>query len=275
MNNLNSGKGKFNKFIMGKGFYVALAICLIGAGAAAWVSVDKTLTSIQTPPLAETPSAQTQQAEQKIENVTKPTTPQAPPQTEAQTPVKTPAPTSQEPQVQDTSSQPSSGDSTSSQVSSSASAVQPESVAQSKPSAQPQNVQTSSFVLPVGGQLLGDFSGETLVKNVTLNDWRTHNGVDIKAVAGSDVNAASSGTVTKISTDPLWGNVVEVTSGSRTIYYCGLADPLPVKMNDMISTGQVVGQIGIIPCESTLEAHIHLEVKDDGKYKDPMSLVSE
>lgn len=297
MSNLNSGKGKFNKFIMGKGFYFALAVCLVGAGAAAWVSVDKTINSLQTSPLEETPPAQTQQAEQKMENVVKtpevktpevqtpPSTPndsastQTPPQTEpnpapaaqaeATTDQPVPEPTSSV-EVPDSSkevSQPSASSSVSEEPS--------EPVAQSEQQELPQNVPTSSFVLPVNGQMLNEFSGENLVKNVTLNDWRTHNGVDLKAEIGTEVNASESGTVTKISTDPLWGNVLEVTSANHVVLYCGLADDIPVKVDDMISVGQIVGKIGTIPCESALEAHLHLEVKENGKYVDPMSLVAE
>ena len=40
----------FQKFISGKGFYLALAVCLAGAGAAAWVAVDKTIENIETTP---------------------------------------------------------------------------------------------------------------------------------------------------------------------------------------------------------------------------------
>ena len=39
-------KGNFSKFMAGKGFYVALTFCLIGAGAAAWAAVDRTIDSI-------------------------------------------------------------------------------------------------------------------------------------------------------------------------------------------------------------------------------------
>lgn len=292
MSNLNSGKGKFNKFIMGKGFYVALAVCLVGAGAAAWVSVDKTINSLQTSPLEETPPAQTQQAEQKMENVVKTPEVQTPPSTpndsaSTQTPTQTepnPAPaapaeaTTDQPVPEPTSSvevPDSSKEVSQPSASSSVSEEPSEPVAQSEQQELPQNVPTSSFVLPVNGQMLNEFSGENLVKNVTLNDWRTHNGVDLKAEVGTEVNASESGTVTKISTDPLWGNVLEVTSANRVVYYCGLADDIPVKVDDMISVGQIVGKIGTIPCESALEAHLHLEVKENDKYVDPMSLVAE
>lgn len=68
----------FAKFISGKGFYLALALCLAGAGAAAWVAVDKTIVNIESAPLSETPQAETMHpedqldthpAEQKIDNI--------------------------------------------------------------------------------------------------------------------------------------------------------------------------------------------------------------
>ena len=68
----------FAKFISGKGFYLALALCLAGAGAAAWVAVDKTIDNIESAPLSETPQAETMHpedqldthpAEQKIDNI--------------------------------------------------------------------------------------------------------------------------------------------------------------------------------------------------------------
>lgn len=40
------------KFLLGKGFYAALAVCVLGAGAAAWVIVDKTIDSFTSQPPA-------------------------------------------------------------------------------------------------------------------------------------------------------------------------------------------------------------------------------
>ena len=40
------------KFLLGKGFYAALAVCVLGAGAAAWVIVDKTIDSFTAEPPA-------------------------------------------------------------------------------------------------------------------------------------------------------------------------------------------------------------------------------
>lgn len=288
MSNLNS-KGKFNKFIMGKGFYIALAVCLIGAGAAAWVSVDKTISSMDKSPLAETPPAQTetsQPAEQKLDNVAKEapgTTAPLPTESADLTaepdplvvPQEADAPVTDVPMTAGEDSTASSPDASPSSAQASASDPQSEPTMQSEPQEQPQASPASSFALPVNAEVMAGFSGDTLVKNVTLNDWRTHNGVDLKAPAGTEVLASCGGTVTSVSNDPLWGNVVEITSGNRVITYSGLGDSIPVNVNDIVTDGQLIGEIGQIPCELNLEPHLHFTVKEDGKFVDPLSLVSE
>ena len=55
-----------------------------------------------------------------------------------------------------------------------------------------------AYSLPVMSEVFNPYSGGELVKNVTLNDWRTHDGIDIKAAKGTDVMACADGTVAKI-----------------------------------------------------------------------------
>lgn len=254
----------FQKFISGKGFYLALAVCLAGAGAAAWVAVDKTIENIESAPLSETPQVQqeepvTRPVEKKEENV----------------------PKQQENSKKDNSSvikdnsvsknqstpalPPSAPEKSSSQPPKSAEAsVQPQ---------QPQDSAAFSFALPVSGASITPFSGDMLVKNETLNDWRTHNGIDIGAAVGTSVNCSCDGVVTDIRNDPMWGNVVEVTSGEYVITYAGLSDDIPVSIDAAVSAGDVIGSVGEIPCELSLEPHLHFDVKQNGKYVDPASLV--
>ena len=52
------------------------------------------------------------------------------------------------------------------------------------------------------GKVSQAFSGNTLVYNPTLGDWRTHNGTDYTA---EQVTAVAAGTVTAIADDALWG----------------------------------------------------------------------
>lgn len=251
---------------MGKGFYAALAICLAGAGAAAWVSVDKTLTSLESSPFEEAPQAQVQSAEDDSSAQAAPS-PAASSQPEPELPAS-PVDNSSDPPVNSSSASASSA-----QPQDSASQTSSEPVSSSvSPEPSPES-QGSSFLLPVDAPVMAQFSGSNLVKNVTLNDWRTHNGVDLQAQTGTPVNAAFSGTVTQISTDPMWGTVIQVESGSLTARYAGLEETLLVAEGDSVPQGQQLGSVGTIPCELALEPHLHFEVKENGSYVDPLSFL--
>lgn len=63
--------------------------------------------------------------------------------------------------------------------------------------------------------------------------------------------------VTDIRSDPLWGNVVEVTSGDYVMTYSGLSDDILVSVDMTVTAGDQIGSVGEIPCELSLEPHLH------------------
>ena len=69
---------------------------------------------------------------------------------------------------------------------------------------------------PVEGELERLHHIEHLHYDVTLRDWRTHEGIDILAPLGETVCAAMSGTVMAIEDDSLYGTVVTVDHGDGT-----------------------------------------------------------
>ena len=126
---------------------------------------------------------------------------------------------------------------------------------------------------PFSGRVLNAYSGDELVYSKTLGDWRTHNGIDISAATGTAVTAASDGIVTSVHSDPMWGNVVEVTSGEVVMTYAGLGDDIAVSVDQQVTAGETLGSVGQIPCELSLEPHLHFDVQVNGDYVDPASLV--
>ncbi len=130
------------------------------------------------------------------------------------------------------------------------------------------------YVMPVEGTVTNPFSGDELVKNQTLDDWRTHNGVDIEAAAGTEVKAIYSGEIVRAGVDPLLGNFVEQKLDTGyTVIYANLGPITGLKAGDRISQGDVIGTVGnsaII--ENGEPPHLHFEVKSGDKYIDPMSL---
>ena len=130
------------------------------------------------------------------------------------------------------------------------------------------------FCLPVqGAKTIAPFSGGELVKNHTLNVWRTHDGIDLAAEKGTVVTAAEAGTVSAVTMDPMWGGTVAVdhTDGTQTIY-CGIAPEKALKAGDRVTAGQMLGSVDTVTAEVAMESHLHFAAKKDGKFIDPLSL---
>ena len=128
---------------------------------------------------------------------------------------------------------------------------------------------TAEFILPVNGTVFAAFSGDELVYNKTMDDWRTHNGIDIRANKDTAVKAATAGTVTNVYSDGMLGNVVEIDNGKYTVRYCGLGTNLLAEKGKTVNQGDVIGVIGEIPLETSEDGHLHLEIIEGGVRKDP------
>ena len=125
------------------------------------------------------------------------------------------------------------------------------------------------FVLPVNGKIFAAYSGDELVYNRTLDDWRTHNGVDISAAPGDAVKSGANGKVCKVYEDGMLGTVVEIEHPGFTARYCGLSASPFVKEGDSVSQGQSIGTVGETALEISEESHIHLEIIKNGKTVNP------
>ena len=122
------------------------------------------------------------------------------------------------------------------------------------------------------GRVLNAFSGDELVYNKTLGDWRTHNGVDYACTQGAAVAAPVEGKVVSAGAEGNWGTVVVLEDAAgRSWRLCGVADP-DVKAGDTVTAGQKIGTVGTVGCECAEESHIHVEVKQGEAYLDPAKL---
>ncbi len=267
-------KRNLKQNLLGKGMYVALAVCLAAAGTAAWVTINN---SLSTDPFEPSP-----QVEQPQENIKEPLTSLEVPEKAPEEAPEITAPVEQkQPNISRDSSSENipSGKPSPSSSSSSLSKEPSASVSVSELSPPVEKSQTFSFTLPLNTSVLAPFSGDKLVENITLKEWRTHNGVDLKAEEGAMVKAACDGKVSAISLDPLWGTTVEVLCHQNgkdyLLSYCGLSEELPIKLNDSISMGDNLGTVASIPCEAAIGSHLHFTVQENNEYIDPLSLLSE
>lgn len=251
---MNQNKSQFWK---GKGFYLALALVVAGAALASFLAIDSMMTRLQTD------SGQNARIDGE-ETI---------PWDEQNTPAET---KQDDVPVNSESSKESAQPAVSSSGGSSASSQPPQpasAAAQAESTAQPAP-QTPSYVSPLNGQPLQAFSGDNLVYNQTLEDWRTHNGLDLAAGQNEQVKSPMAATVTKAEDeDALWGGVVELQAADGTLVrLCGLSR-VYVKEGEQIEQGKAVGLLGQVPCEAELERHLHVECLQDGAYVDPAALL--
>lgn len=131
------------------------------------------------------------------------------------------------------------------------------------------------FTIPVNGSIISPFSIDALVFSKTLEDWRIHTGIDIKASAGSVVKAASNGRIEDIYFDEMMGQTI-VLSHSENIksIYSNLDSEISVKKGTTVKKGDIIGKIGKTSvCESGEQDHLHFEIIKNGKQIDPYSLI--
>ena len=127
------------------------------------------------------------------------------------------------------------------------------------------------YTWPVKGEVLRDFSVETLSPDPTLGDWRTHGGMDIAASLGTSVLAMCPGTVSQLYEDGLMGTTVVIDHGDGlSSTYCSLAAQPTVEVGEEVETGTVIGTVGSTAiAESGMVSHLHLQVSLNGQPVDP------
>lgn len=235
-------------FVLGKGFYIVLALCVATIGISGYYLIRGTAQPpedsepVTGNPTLVLPDAQTGQPDWLEEE------PALSSGGEGQAPEEEPAGTeTEQPQAE---------------------AGQEE---QQPLQQEPERPAWVVYTWPVKGQILRDFSVEALSPDPTLGDWRTHGGLDIAAKEGLEVVAMCPGTVSAVYDDGLMGTTVVIDHGDGlTAVYCNLAQRPSVESGDAVETGTVIGTVGNTAiAESGLDSHLHLEVSLNGELVDP------
>ena len=127
--------------------------------------------------------------------------------------------------------------------------------------------------MPVNGEIGIDFSDSVPVFSQTMNDYRTHEGIDIMVNLGEEVVAVADGVVTNVWNDPFMGTCVSIEHSGNAISVYKNLDP-EVKDGIIIGAnvkcGDVIGAVGETAMnELAEEPHLHYELKINGKCVDP------
>ncbi len=142
----------------------------------------------------------------------------------------------------------------------------------SDPAPQPEE---TSYIAPLTGEIIAHYSPEQPVYSYTLNDWRTHSGIDIAAAEGTQVVNVCDGVVEEVLTDDLMGvmAVIRHTDGKVSRY--ASLEVATVEAGQMVKQGDPIGKVGktmLLECGET--EHLHYELWQDDQPVDPSFLIS-
>ena len=116
-----------------------------------------------------------------------------------------------------------------------------------------------------------DYAMDCLCYNPTTRDWRTHNGMDFAAEAGTPVVAAADGTVYTIYQDETMGTTVVIRHEDGYVTtYSSLSTDVQVSVGQAVELGQTIGTVGTTALlETALGDHVHFSVTCNGQNVDP------
>ncbi len=225
---------KVSKVFKGRSFYFMIALCLIAIGVAAWMAFDR-IDSENTP-----------QDMNTTENVS--SAPSVPDVSEEEIPSADNAGTDASEPYEGTEKAPS------------------EEAPTTPPAA-------NNFVMPLNGNVLKQFSGDTLVYSNTYKDMRLHTGIDIVGNTGDTVRACGNGVVVSIIDDTKLGKYITVDHGNNIVArYCGL-DKISIEEGDTVDATTNLGTLGTVNDECLDASHLHLEFYKDEQPVDPLSVI--
>jgi len=225
---------KFKNFINGKGFYIVLFLCILAIGISGYVMIE----------LGDVPAGVIDPtATPTVTPTVKPTN--RPTATPTVTPTTSPTTTP---------------------------TVTPTVVPSVKPSDVPTVNENIKLSWPIEDYtVVFEYSGDELFYNATLDDWRTHTGIDIAAKEGSSVLACADGIVSDVYVDDKMGTTVKIThdGGLETVYQ-SLDAYVNVEKGQEVKGGDVLGTVStsaIIEC--TTGPHLHFECYKNGVRENP------
>ena len=126
------------------------------------------------------------------------------------------------------------------------------------------------FIMPTIGNVSKGYTIDALVWSNTMEDYRTHDGIDICAGAGEGVMAAADGIVTVTNGLDSWGGSygyyiqIDHGGGLETLYaHCS---SICVTTGQQVQAGEVIGYVG--HTGRATGNHLHFEVHINGVRRD-------
>lgn len=242
----DENKKSLKTMLKGRAFYLALSVCVLAAGFVSYQAMGKrTVNKILSEVTTVQPSTYIHISERVVTD---------------------PAPGNQPEEVKEVVTEPHSVQEPETQA-----VFENDAPTVSTEEDEPQEI---SFQLPLTARVGKDYSMGVPVFSDTMGDWRTHNGVDFEGDEGQAVKTIAPGKVISVTSDTLYGNTVKIDHGNGIVSsISGLSDSGLIEEGAAVYEDSVIGVVGVIPVEKNDPAHIHLEIRQEGKIVDPLEIM--
>ena len=127
------------------------------------------------------------------------------------------------------------------------------------------------FVAPLKGEIQKMYSIDKVIYSKTLEQWKTHDGIDISADEGTEVKSIEKGVVDSVQNDSFYGTTIQIEhkSGYRSVY-CNLDENVYVSVGDSVVKGQKIGKVGNTSVGEYLDSpHLHFMLYLNDESIDP------
>ena len=127
------------------------------------------------------------------------------------------------------------------------------------------------FAAPLKGEIQKMYSTDKVIYSKTLEQWKTHDGIDISADEGTEVKSIEKGIVDSVQNDSFYGTTIQIEhkSGYRSVY-CNLDENVYVTVGESVVKGQKIGKVGNTSIGEYLDSpHLHFMLYLNDESIDP------
>jgi murein DD-endopeptidase MepM/ murein hydrolase activator NlpD len=124
-------------------------------------------------------------------------------------------------------------------------------------------------IMPTDGWLTSAFQRERV--HPILHLARPHDGIDVVAEMGTEIEAPASGTVTKVEWIDGYGNMLTIDHGYGIVTRYAHCSRILVARGQRVKRGQKIAEVGSTGLASG--PHLHYEVWVNGRPANPMKYV--
>jgi murein DD-endopeptidase MepM/ murein hydrolase activator NlpD len=129
--------------------------------------------------------------------------------------------------------------------------------------------------LPIGIPVASQFGSMSSNYGMRIDPFTKnlahHSGIDFQASPGTGIVASGYGTISKVSTDSIYGKYVEISHSDGFVSKYAHAQKVFVKPGEQVSKGQLIAEVG--STGRSTGPHLHYEIIRNGSHLNPAQVL--